>query len=669
MLDFLKKTESVKENYWALLIEPNWVTSAVWTIENQEAKIVTSSSAVRWETEEDLEEAVDTSLSVCSQALPENIIDPSKTVFGLSNLWIENGEISQKYLQKLKEICQKLSLEPSGFVVLSEAIINYYKVDGENLFSGITLGISETSLEVSVFEQGKLLLSTIVSRSLSIVDDLIEGLSRFSDQLSNYPLRIVIYNEKEEELNQIKTELENGNLFEKDNLKFIHPPKIEIFESKNKIRSIVLAGSSEIGEVKNFVEDVDVEENISDVSNVVTPNETNINDFGFEVRPEVEKKKESYRAKLAKIKLPTIKIPKFSIVFIIIIPIILFLGWWFLPKAEVIIYVSPKIITEDVNIDFANELTTTSVETEVIGEKTKATTGTKVVGEKAKGQIKIKNNTPDSIRLTSGTEVISTNNLKFQLLNSASISGALVAGTYGEAVIDVEAKSIGSEYNLLKDEVFKISNYPKTDLAGFSLENMTGGSSREIRAVSEKDKNELMEELLDELKENAWQGINDELSEKEMAIKSSMKSTFEEIKFSNKTGDESSIIKLSMKHKFEVLVVKKQEMIAISQKIMKDKTPDKFVLRDDQIDFIFEDWNDKLQNTVKVSAKLLPKIDTTDIAHKIAGKKTNIASSYLSITPGFVKAEFRLSSFLVGKLATLPNVAGNINIILSSEDE
>ncbi len=251
MLDFLKKGKDKNENFWALLIEDSWISSAIWQIEDGKVEVKVTAPSTRLG--EDLIEAVDASLSLCSQNLPETQEEPSKTVFGVPSLWIEDGNIKEEHLEKLKKVCHELSLTPSGFVVLSEAIAHLIKSEEGAPLTGITMGISSDNFEIAIFNAGKLTGSTIVARSISPEEDMIEGLSRLSGGLANFPSRIILYNQKESELEEIKSVLNDANWDKVEGPKFIHTPKIEIVDPNKKILAVALAGGSEIGGVDGVV--------------------------------------------------------------------------------------------------------------------------------------------------------------------------------------------------------------------------------------------------------------------------------------------------------------------------------------------------------------------------------------------------------------------------------
>src|SRR3990172_202806 len=114
-----------QEHYWSLVIEHGWVQSALWTIEDGSAKVESISTPTHWEAEEDLINAADTCLAMAVQGFGAVGEEPEKTVFGVPPSWVQDGQIKEEHLNKIKKVCSKLSLKPSGFVVLPEAIAHY----------------------------------------------------------------------------------------------------------------------------------------------------------------------------------------------------------------------------------------------------------------------------------------------------------------------------------------------------------------------------------------------------------------------------------------------------------------------------------------------------------------------------------------------------------------
>ena len=689
MLDFFKKQSEKQENFWALLIEPEWISSCIWEIKDEKVEVLYTSPPTRWE--EDLTRAVDTSLSACSQNLPEDTIDPTKTVFGVPNSWIENGNIKEEFLLKLKKICDDLSLVPSGFVVLSEAISHFIKQEEETPLTGIVIGISNEMFDLSMFSSGKLSGTTTVLRSVSIEDDIIEGISRLSSGVENLPSRIILFNQKEQELEEIKNSLDAADWKE---VKFIHTPKIEILDPNKKILAVALAGGSEMGavggiaekngELETVTEEMPLEEINKfasyEVNNIEEPDGVTAEDLGFVQ----ENPRQSVHIDLPKIPeikfkkptMPIIKLPKLNFtlgskpliiggVGLLTLIITGFIMWWFLPKATVTIFVAPKKLEENISISLDSELNTNKIEVSVNGEKSKSTSGTKTVGEKAKGQVKIQNGTAFPINLTSGSILVSPSDLKFVTLSQASVSGALSPSNPGTATIQVEAASIGSEYNLNKDEVFKVSNYPKAEVDGTSVEGFSGGSSRQISSVSEEDRKSLNKELTNQLMNEAKTKLNNQITSSEYLIDSYTNSEVNDEDFSNKVGDEATTLKLKLDLKVSASTIAKVDLSRLAKETLKDKIPEGFVLRDDQLDYEFLPSDKGFE--VKVIANLLPSNDPIEIAKKIAGRYPNLAESYFSSVPGFVRAEFKFKMLLPGKLGTLPHISKNISVEFSAD--
>jgi len=175
-----------------------------------------------------------------------------------------------------------------------------------------------------------------------------------------------------------------------------------------------------------------------------------------------------------------------------------FFVWWYVPKATVTVYVLPQKIENKINLtvdttsateDLASgKIAGEIVKTMVSGEKTKSTTGTKLIGEKRPVWSKFKTGLPPILFWLVETILTSVGNLKFVTVKSASVSAALSPSLPGEASVEIAADAIGAESNLAKDEIFKIGNYPKSEVDAVSTANFSGGTSRQITAVSAQDK-------------------------------------------------------------------------------------------------------------------------------------------------------------------------------------
>ncbi|MEJ2441647.1 MAG: baseplate J/gp47 family protein [Patescibacteria group bacterium] len=360
--------------------------------------------------------------------------------------------------------------------------------------------------------------------------------------------------------------------------------------------------------------------------------------------------------------------------------IIGFIAWWYLPSAAVTIYISPKRLEEEETIfidpdvsspNFASatlpgDVVTTSVE----GERTKSTTGTKTVGEKARGTVKIQNGTAQNIKLAVDTILVSSGDLEFALTETASVSAALSPSSPGTATVEVVAVDIGSEYNLAKDESFVVGNYPKAEVDAVATADFSGGSSRQISAVSAEDQSQLEDDLTEELLDEAKADLAEKVSENQSFIEESVSATPSSESFNHKVGDEADNLKLSLSLDVLGIVTDKQSLFDWAKEVLKDEVPEGYVLREDQIDMQFElkgEKNGVYELAVAMDVNLLPEIKPDEIAEKIAGRYAPLAEDYLMSISGFTRAEINLKPPLPGRLGTLPHVAKKIEVELAAE--
>jgi hypothetical protein len=719
--EFLAKGGKNGEFYWALVIEPGWIQAGIWQIIAEKAEVISVSPPAAWEVDEELIGAADTALSAAIQTLPENVSEPQKTVFGVPPSWVSEGQIKKEHLDAIRKICADLSLEPSGFVVLPEAIAHYYKSQEGSPLNAIILGVGSENLEVAVFRLGNLSGNSVIARSVSVSDDVIEGLARFASS-EPLPSRILIYDGKEGELEDVRQALLDTSWDEHENTKFLHTPKIEVIDPNKKVLATALAGASEIANVsqietvkKGYREESEVE---GEVENISEPKEeVSAKDLGFLVGEDVAKEKpqeilpmQTVQEKpffqkvspigfLEKIKLaatsflsrlrikkegipgaPSRRVWSVGLVVLGLLLITGFIYWWFFPKAVVTVYVAPRRLEEEITLivdvdadspNFSERILPGEViETEVSGDRTKSTTGTKVIGERAKGTVKIQNGLATTINLSAGTILVSSGDLRFTLDKAASVSAALSPSEPGVANVEVTAANIGAEYNLVKDESFKVGNYPKAEVDAISLADLTGGSSRDISAVSKEDAETLEEDLTEELIEKAKNELAAMVASDKFFIKDVIITEATSKAFSNKVGDEASSLKLTLTLSTKGLVVGRQHLFDFAREDLKDKVSSGFVLRDEQLSAEFglrDESGAEFELEGSFVANLLPEVKPDELAEKIKGKYPPLAESYLTSIPGFSRAEIKLKPRFPGRLGTLPRLSKNITIEVSAE--
>lgn len=723
--DFLEKRDERKgEYYWALVVEPGWIQAGIWEILEGKADVISVSPGAPWQSEEEMIGAADTALSAAVQTLPGEGIEPTKTVFGVVPSWVEGGQIASEHLLKIKKLCSELSLEPAGFVVLPEAIAHLAKFEEGTPVNAVILGIGSETLDVAVFRLGNLGGTTSVARSVSLADDVLEGLSRFAGS-EPLPSRFLIYDGKEGELEEDKQALLSYDWNGRENIKFLHTPKVEIVSPDKKVLATALAGASEIANISEIGQAKDepagspaepeqeeeksplppaasnlgfaIGEDIAKTQNLPTstPPPPRFPEVSLSTPPvakgnlvatlrnKIVRLKESLTAKLHA---PSLagraggKTFTWGLTFLVILFFGLFALWWYYPTAEATIYVSGKKIEEKATISVDSQLGSSDlsklaipgevVKISVSGDKTKSTSGTKLVGDKAKGTVKIENGTASAINFPAGTVISSSADLRFTTGQSASVSAALSPGTPGIATVEVIAADIGADYNLAKDESFKVGNYPKADVDAVSTTDFSGGSSRQISAVSTEDTKSLLTDEQNELLDKAKEELLASVSADKYLITESLMATPSSSVFSAKVGDEAGTLKLSLSENVSGISSSKADLYSLGNEILKGKVPGGFVLRNEQLSFTFAPKSQKGSVStfeLTVLANLLPEVNPDTVAKNIAGKYPDTAENYLATIPGFSRVEFKLMPRLPGRLGTLPRVVKHISVEIVAE--
>ncbi|MBI4057888.1 hypothetical protein HY405_01040 [Candidatus Microgenomates bacterium] len=651
--DFLTKgAKQGDELFIAFLIGKNWIQGGLWEVKEGKAEIVANGTTDSWQDTESFIQAADDSLSAAFGRLESPHEDPKTVVFGLTSSWIENGNVTPEKLRELKTLCEKLEITPAGFVVIPEAIIHFLKSKEGAPTSCILVGINEQDLEVVLVKGGKLTSQQTVSRSISLADDITEGLSRFGTK-EPLPARIVLYDRQTNELEEATQQLIS---WEWPTTFFLHTPRIEFLSANDVLLAVSSAAAAEFGGQKTeIVEEEQTQESAprsqqfeegekepeekeeleekgeKPAEKNVTTEETDDNEkltviasqaseFGFQegnVAPSersrvippsqvsgIQQKESTYRGFLSKFH-PSFSLPRMGggrarwvITALFAIFTVLGLVLWFVPHAVVTVFVAPREIEENLTITVDSTgregqgvLPARIAGVKVSGEKTRQTTGNKTVGDRAKGEVKILNNTSQARTFATGTLLAGPNGLKFTLDSEVVVASESGAPDYtpGEAKATVTAADIGAEYNLASGSLFSLANFSTSAFSAKNEGAFAGGSSREVSAVAKVDKEKLEDELAQELREKAKSQVIGEVREGETVVAESTKVAITKRSFSNDVGEETQTLKLTLEAEGSVVVVSKEKLNDALRAALEGKVPEGFSLKEEQISAQFRD--------------------------------------------------------------------------------
>lgn len=350
---------------------------------------------------------------------------------------------------------------------------------------------------------------------------------------------------------------------------------------------------------------------------------------------------------------------------ILLVLIILFslLYYFFFLKADVLLSVKPRIeeFTQQVLFStskpssFDNNLIAgefSSVDLE--GTTSKTTTGKKEVGDKAKGTVTVFNSTDNTVTFPAKTTIISSNKLEFLTLDKvtvASQSGDVFTDKVpGKANVNVEAKNFGNEYNMPSGTKFSIGTNPA--VAAKNDNPFSGGTKKEVTVVSEDDLDNLEEDLIRKLTDEAKTQILNKVEAGKQILPEFASTKVIDADFDKKLGDEIKQVSLKGKVRYQALVFKRVDVLDFSEKLV----PSDSSISRDNLKFDFKNTKSKNDKEIvaelNLEARIIPKIEKNEIASKIQRKSFKDAQSFLLSIPNITGARINFSP----NIPLLPNI-------------
>jgi hypothetical protein len=367
------------------------------------------------------------------------------------------------------------------------------------------------------------------------------------------------------------------------------------------------------------------------------------------------------------------------------------IGYWYYyskPKAQVILYISPKTINKEIQValstkakevDLQNFLIPAQFkEVSVQGQETIETTGTKKIGEKAKGKITIYNKTSSQKTFPKDTILVGPKNLRYVLgqeVTVASKSAQQTDGgeqvTYGSAETDILAGDIGETYNLDSEADFSFKDFASDKYSAKSKGVISGGSSSEIRIVSKQDQESARQALIKKLQVQASQKLESEIGPDNLVFDQNQEDELNDESFDKKLDSQANTLTIEGSIDAQDLMVKKNDFELIILKTLEASIPAEFVVSPNglthKVTTVSTEKDEdkeisKYLFTVSVQAKLMPKLNFADIKKAVVGKFPPQAEEYFKNLPNYSKTKISVNPALPGKLGTLPKKAENISI-------
>jgi len=396
----------------------------------------------------------------------------------------------------------------------------------------------------------------------------------------------------------------------------------------------------------------------------------------------------SIRPRLPKFKKPGIPFSGLpaTVGFIVFIFICLFVGglvlYWRLPKAKVIVFIKPEILEKEISLTVSSAAAFLDKEDKIIPGKTQtieasssetiSTSGKKLVGDKANGEATIFNKTDSVKSFEERTVLVGPNNLSFEILEDVEVASKSAETTeegetitYGKATVGLEAASIGPEYNLEAGTEFSFKDFGTGSFSAKTESGLSGGTSREIKAVSEEDQEALLAKLTEKLEAEAAQKLEEKLPPGQKVFAKGMEKKVKSKEFNHDVDDEADKLSLDLSLQLTALSFAKEDLDSLLFHVLSDQVPDNFELRPTDLETEIKDVeasDEEAEFEVQVKAELLPRYDIDELTESLVGKYPQVAEETLSSLPNFARAVIEISPKLPGKLGTLPRLKENIEI-------
>lgn len=690
----LGKKQEALECFFALNISSEKLTAALWTIKGKQLKILDTATA-GYSSLDDLTQLTD---KLLDEVLGIQQLEPQKILFGVPSSWLVDENLKDEYLKMLRGLVKELELTPMAYVENARALAHFLEKQEGVPTTAILVGFERHHLTVTVVRAGKLDGVKIVQRGENSGSNIEKALLTFTD-VETLPSKILIYGE---DVAGLKDQLLSHSWMSQ--LSFLHFPKIEVLDMEIEIKSICLAGASEINEdvyfdqqtyqtvkkdeafSKRTIEELDEKPKVVEKD----PEE----DIGFVVgdirAPDTSLEVPATAVEQAPEKRFTLKLPfplkNFTsitaigtAVALLIILLIISALYLLLPTAEVKIFVEPKIVEKDTQVtadpkqkqvnEDAKIIPGQSVETQVSGSSKDTASGKKQIGDPAKGTVVVYNKTSESKNISKGTTLAAANGLKFTLDISVSIASQSASDsgiTYGKVNATVTASTVGADSNLPSGSELTVGNLPSSQSVAKAEGNFSGGTSKEVTVVSDTDQKRLLASLASDLRKQAQRELQEKLPTKKI-LEEALSEEIIKKSFSKNINDQAAEVSLNLTVKYKGTAFEDKDLKLIVSKLVTTQVPPGFQLNledtETQADVSKLEKDGKLIFLARFKAKLLPKIDTEKVKNQIKGKSAASAINIIKDMENVLGAEIKTSPSLpLSVLQRLPIMSKNIKI-------
>ncbi len=727
----LKKPEENSPVFLAIEIGLETVKAATWQIASGKPQFLKSGGIeeVNPNSVETLLPAVDLTVTKAQEGSPS---EPKQVIFSLPESWVKGGDIDKSKKVLLKNITDKLDLKPAGFVVTVEALVHYLQDKQGGPITTILLGLTETDVTVTLVETGQIAGTHTVGRSDDLGADVEEGLARFGSK-DSLPASMILYDghtdlESEKQVlisydwqdhlpflhipkienlgldETIHAAVAAGGVEVIKSLADVSepdspPPKVEKdpipdrasefgFTNQGALPKRAAKAPSQTQDAGFVIHDLGEIGQDDDRTAPAKDSKFPQNPFASVVhKPDFLK-----RVSLGHLRFPSRRRPLIFVAAILTVLFSLTIGvvyaYWQLPQAEVTLFIAPETITTDLTFTIDPKSAEISLDTSLIpglvqtfqvaGEKESPVTGEKLVGDVAGGTATIYNRTNYPKTFNSATKLTGPDGLVYTLDQDVTIASAStkenpdlsITTEPSSSTVPISAVNIGAKYNLGAGTQFKVANFDSTSFLARAASDLTGGTSRQITAVSPEDQAALKTALLADLQQQIAAKVNQtgvgnavsaiplvDLKDQELAVD-----------YSAGLGAEATSLTAHASLSLEAMTYKKSDLALLIEKKIKGDLADNFHIDPTGITLDVSQ-SDPDPDTAALTitgtshAKVVPSLNKDDIKNTIRGHFPTSTQSYFDGLPNFQRVEIKITpEFIPVLIKTFPHILSHITV-------
>ncbi|MFH1602016.1 MAG: hypothetical protein ABIB61_03620 [Candidatus Shapirobacteria bacterium] len=685
-----------KKDILVLLIQEESVNALIYQLEEEGLRIKGLGEEQDWDgkTYASFEQAVAGSLG---SRLQKKELGIKRTFFVISPFWtLEAQKLMESKADLLKTLCREYRWPAGGFVIDDESLIFHFEKKEEVPPSFISLLLLKNGFRLSLVHLGKVKKRLKLSSATVSAQKIREGLDQLGFE-GVLPPKFIIWGKASQELEEDMLSYpwvdDRGDLF-------LHLPDIQVLDWPQLgeiLKEIIASQLEESEEQKEKTTSKKIKERYQE------PAETEALPAGFSFQDlssekEIKEEENKEEKKLS----PSPKINKININFpfknkflflssifprslskvriVLAIGLLLLMGGLFAfgffgLKQEVVLYLTPQELESENEVSLSAKavvgedyLIASELSYQEEAEGQEVATGTNLIGERASGKVVIYNRTDKQAGFDQGTKIIGPNDLTFSLLEEAKVASKtpdLVSGVdrWGEKAAAVEALQIGSQYNLASDSLFSIEGEKEGDFLIRNKEALSGGSSREVSAVSPDDLVRLKADLEKKLEAKIERGLAEQVQEGQIFVTETAKTEIISFLADKKEGEEAEDFSGQLALKSSGLAIDQKDLAAFAQSKLAPKVPEGLELSSDELEIKFlpiEETESGFLGKVTIKAKFYPQPDLKALRSDLKGLARSQVLERLKKIPRVYRYELNTPIKLFSSFPWLPLKESNI---------